>query len=322
MMSAVGALARSDGDGDDGDAENEEAQALLRARQMAMGVSIIIMEQQQQPAAAPAAAAEVERDAAAELAAHLDLICNLTLEDSSDQCIAKKIDSLQGIRIVGASAGHRHSLLLDAQGYLYSFGAGSSGCLGHGDTAPQMFPCRIQAFDEDNVRIRQMSAGVDMSMAVSTTGHVYAFGKTDGGRIGLGMAKSVVTLPRRVYFGNYNNDKSSSDKPNDDDHPSTKAVDVECGYVHSLIVGLNGTIHLCGGVGVDGEADGQQREEEAEGDRKVAASSSTQNEGRPRMVDDFNIWHRIPEPREHEPVKKERWKKYGKYEVKGRSKNV
>jgi len=256
-----------------------------------------------------------------ELAAHLDLICNLTLEDSSDQCIAKKIDSLHGIRIVGASAGHRHSLLLDAQGHLYSFGAGSSGCLGHGDTAPQMFPCRIQAFDEDHVWIRQMSAGVDMSMAVSTTGHVYAFGKTDGGRIGLGMAKSVVTLPRRVYFGNYKNDNSRSDKPNDDDHPSTKAVDVECGYVHSLIVGLNGTIHLCGGVGVDGEADGQQQEEE-EGDRKVAASSSTQNEGRPRMVDDFNIWHRIPEPREHEPVKKERWKKYGKYEVKGRSKNV
>ena len=128
-----------------------------------------------------------------------------------------------------------------------------------------MFPCRVQAFDEDNVRIRQMSAGVDISMALSTSGHVYAFGKTDGGRIGLGMGRNNVTIPRRVYFGNTDNKN----------HPSTKAVDVECGYVHSLIVGLNGTIHLCGGVGVDGEADGQQQE----GERKA---ESTLDEGRPR----------------------------------------
>jgi hypothetical protein len=32
----------------------------------------------------------------------------------------------------------------------------------------------------------------------------------------------------------------------------------------------------------------------------------------------FNIWHRIPEPKDE--VKKERWKKLGKYEVKGRTK--
>ena len=41
------------------------------------------------------------------------------------------------------------------------------------------------------------------------------------------------------------------------------------------------------------------------------------------MVPNFNIWHRIPEVNEVQPVeKKERWKKYGKYEVKGRSKNM
>jgi hypothetical protein len=40
--------------------------------------------------------------------------------------------------------------------------------------------------------------------------------------------------------------------------------------------------------------------------------------GRPRQVADFNIWHRVPEQKEH--VKKEKWKKLGKYEVKGRAK--
>jgi hypothetical protein len=39
--------------------------------------------------------------------------------------------------------------------------------------------------------------------------------------------------------------------------------------------------------------------------------------GKPAQVSDFNIWHRVPEPKDK--VKTERWKKYGKYELKGRS---
>jgi alpha-tubulin suppressor-like RCC1 family protein len=204
------------------------------------------------------------------------------------------IDSLQGIKIVGSSAGHRHSLLLDENGSVYSFGAGNAGGLGHGDTESQMYPMRIAEFENINVRIMQISAGVDMSMAVSTTGDVYAWGKTEGGRLGLGLSNNEVTLPRRVYVANR-------------DGSPVKAVDVECGYVHSLIVGLDGTLHMCGGVGIEGEADGQKEDEEM-----------VSTAGRPRQVADFNIWHRVPEPKEH--VKKEKWKKLNKYEVKGRAK--
>jgi alpha-tubulin suppressor-like RCC1 family protein len=113
----------------------------------------------------------------------------------------------------------------------------NGGCLGHGDTVRQMFPCRVQAFDEDNIRVLQMSAGVDMSMAVSTSGDVYAWGMTDGGRIGLGLASSSVTLPRRINLISPDPDNPTTQVP-------IKAVDVECGYVHSLIVGLNGTLHI------------------------------------------------------------------------------
>mmetsp|Transcript_936 Transcript_936/g.2387 ORF Transcript_936/g.2387 Transcript_936/m.2387 type:complete len:689 (-) Transcript_936:301-2367(-) len=221
------------------------------------------------------------------LLAHLDLISNIKLQDSSDQCIPKLIDSLVGIHIVGASAGHRHSLFLDNQGSLYSCGAGITGCLGHGNNQSHMIPLRIKDFDDKNVKIIQMSAGVDMSMAVTSTGDVYAWGKTDGGRLGLGVTAARVTLPTRVNV-------VSNGLP-------IKAVDVESGYVHSVIVGLNGTIHTCGEVGIDGKADGDGVS------------------GEPVEEIDFNIWHRVREPVE-KVVKGERWKKFGKYEVKGRQK--
>lgn len=278
--------------------------------------------QQQQVASRPASVED--------LLAHLDMIGNLSLVDSSDQCIPKRIDSLEGIKIVGASAGHRHTLLLDDQGSLYSCGSGATGCLGHGDTISQMYPMRIRTFDGDVstklekatdgtatessettsdtgaskktsdkpnniVKILKMSAGVDMSMAVSTTGDVYAWGKTDGGRLGLGLQRKRVNLPRRVPV--VSTDKEFKGRP-------LKAVDVECGYVHSIIVALNGTVHVCGGVGVEGEADGQ-----------------TGSTGEPQQIDSLNIWHRLREPKEA-AVKTERWRKYGKYEVKGRSHNA
>ena len=236
---------------------------------------------------------ETPRNRDAELAAHLDLIANLSLDDSSNQCIPKKVDSLDGIKIVGSSAGHRHSLLLSADGALYSFGTGKNGCLGHGDTQSQMFPMRIASFDEEGVKIMQMSAGVDNSMAVATNGNCYAWGKSDGGRIGL-RYEGNVTYPRRVTISS----PSGS---------AIKAVDVECGYVHAVIVGLNGTLHMCGGVGLDGAADGQVQDNEND------------EIGPPRQVPDFNVWHRQAEPMESSE-KKERWQKLGKYEVKGRTK--
>lgn len=76
---------------------------------------------------------------------HLDLI-NRTLDDASDQCIAKVIDSLKGIKIVGASAGHRHSILLDDQGGVYTCGSGVTGALGHGDNVSHMYPMKVMEF--------------------------------------------------------------------------------------------------------------------------------------------------------------------------------
>jgi alpha-tubulin suppressor-like RCC1 family protein len=91
------------------------------------------------------------RGIAADVLAHIDRMANLTLDDSSNQCIPLVIDSLKGISIVGASAGHRHSMLLDDMGGLYTFGTGTTGALGHGDRQSQTYPMKVMEFGESLV---------------------------------------------------------------------------------------------------------------------------------------------------------------------------
>jgi len=168
----------------------------------------------------------------------------------------------------------------------------------------------------------KISAGADISMAVSTTGQAYSWGAAKGGRIGVGMSNGYVNEPRRVSIQDANGEP-------------LKAVDVDCGYVHSLIVALDGTVHQCGGVGTHGDSDGQAGEEgddsrtggidgmwHVPGPLAIRVHRNHRPHfhhplhcfvGYPRALSDFNIWHRVPEPKEH--VKKEKYKKYGKYEV-------
>lgn len=95
-----------------------------------------------------------ERDA---LQAHLDFIDGLTLDDPSDQCIPKVVDSLKGIKIVGASAGHRHSMLLDERGGVYTCGSGVTGALGHGDNMSHMYPMKVMEFGEFSISSRAIN---------------------------------------------------------------------------------------------------------------------------------------------------------------------
>jgi alpha-tubulin suppressor-like RCC1 family protein len=141
---------------------------------------------------------------------------------------------------------------------------------------------------ENAIKITQFSAGVDISMAVSTEGEVFGWGKGKGGRIGLGLSDVDVLLPRRVPLNDM------------------KAVDVECGYLHSVIVGLDGSIFMCGRMLGDEASSSQQQD-------------TVQKIGYPVQVSNFNVWQGVPEPSKVN-VSAERWKKYGKYELQGRSK--
>jgi alpha-tubulin suppressor-like RCC1 family protein len=145
-----------------------------------------------------------------------------------------------------------------------------------------------------------ISAGVDVSMAVSTHGEVYGWGNTNYGCIGVNNTKTnFVCQPHKVTIKNV-------------DGEEIKAIDVEAGYLHSLIVGVDGSLHMCGNVEID-ENDSNETKDDI--NQETPRSSRIMME--PGHIPDFNIWHRIAEPKEEQESTK--WKKYGKYELKGRS---
>jgi len=91
------------------------------------------------------------------------------------------IEALRGVRVVAASAGEYHSLVLSTAGQVYSFGMGSDGQLGHRDDfANQLLPKLI----ESQPPFSAVSAGRSHSLALSTAGEVYSFGDGENGQLG------------------------------------------------------------------------------------------------------------------------------------------
>ena len=66
--------------------------------------------------------------------------------DGVDQLLPKKIEAFAGRRVVAVSAGAFHSLATTADGAVWSWGRGDTGCLGHGDEQDQMLPKKVEAW--------------------------------------------------------------------------------------------------------------------------------------------------------------------------------
>ena len=97
-------------------------------------------------------------------------------------------------RVLEVAAGGLHSLLLAEDDAVYSFGCGSRGQLGHGDTEPQAVPRRIKALEGQ--RIVQVACGHEHSLVLTGDGGIRSFGRGSLGQLGLGdmSDKSVPTV--------------------------------------------------------------------------------------------------------------------------------
>jgi alpha-tubulin suppressor-like RCC1 family protein len=96
------------------------------------------------------------------------------------------------------AAGTSHTLALSADGRLYAWGANADGQLGDGSTAPHHSPAVVALPAAlGHAAWKQIAAGTSHSLALTTDGHLYAWGNNTSGELGNG-ARTDQTTPVEV----------------------------------------------------------------------------------------------------------------------------
>jgi alpha-tubulin suppressor-like RCC1 family protein len=101
--------------------------------------------------------------------------------------VAVNSSALQGVTITSASTGCYFTLAVSNAGKLYAWGSNEKGSLGDGTTIDRYLPTAVDTTGILNgVFITACSAGGDFSLALSSSGAIYAFGGNQFGQLGDG----------------------------------------------------------------------------------------------------------------------------------------
>lgn len=97
--------------------------------------------------------------------------------------IPRFLEGQSGVTIKQVVCGDLHNACLTDRGILMTYGSGSNGCLGHGsfvDVEKPMIVEKLLGYE-----LSHIASGSYHMLAVSTDGEVFAWGRGDGGRLGL-----------------------------------------------------------------------------------------------------------------------------------------
>lgn len=126
--------------------------------------------------------------------------------DRTSVSIPREVESLKGLRTVRAACGVWHTAAVVevmvgssgssncSSGKLFTWGDGDKGRLGHGDKEAKLVPTCVAALVEPN--FCQVACGHSITVALTTSGHVYTMGSPVYGQ--LGNPQSDGKLPTRV----------------------------------------------------------------------------------------------------------------------------
>ena len=191
-------------------------------------------------------------------------------EDDEESISPGVIPSLKNITAV---AGSEHTICLDNEGNVFSFGRNSSGELGLGIDEKCVFhPQKI-----DLPPIKQISCGEDFTMCVSITGDLYSFGNNSSGQLGVGNTKSCNT-PQKIdslkdidfvecglefticktldnSFYGWGDNRTGQlgiskdecfDSPNKIEGWPSDCVDIKCGFRYTVVLTSSQEVFSCG----------------------------------------------------------------------------
>ncbi|KAK1319876.1 Protein Brevis radix-like 4 [Acorus calamus] len=125
--------------------------------------------------------------------------------DCKSVLIPREVESLRGLRTIRAACGVWHTAAVVevmvgtssssncSSGKLFTWGDGDKGRLGHGDKEPRLLPTCVPLIDPN---FCQVACGHSLTVALTTSGHVYTMGSTVYGQLGNHHADGK--LPVRV----------------------------------------------------------------------------------------------------------------------------
>ncbi|KAI3438258.1 hypothetical protein D9Q98_000694 [Chlorella vulgaris] len=113
--------------------------------------------------------------------------------ESQDRHLPTKAKGLSGIKVAQVACGWRHSIAVDAEGAMYTWGWAAYAQLMHGDRTDQYVPKRVEAVRH----VALVAGGWRHTLAADREGRVYACGWNKFGQCGVGSTEDVVT-PQQV----------------------------------------------------------------------------------------------------------------------------
>ncbi|XP_014872809.1 probable E3 ubiquitin-protein ligase HERC1 isoform X1 [Poecilia latipinna] len=144
--------------------------------------------------------------------------------DSNSRNIPTLVKDISNVGEV--SCGSSHTIALSKDGRtVWSFGGGDNGKLGHGDTNRVYKPKVVEALQ--GMFIRKVCAGSQSSLALTSTGQVFAWGC--GACLGCGSSEATALRPRLI-----------------EELATTRVVDVSIGDSHCLALSHDNEVYAWG----------------------------------------------------------------------------
>ncbi|XP_060031692.1 probable E3 ubiquitin-protein ligase HERC1 [Erinaceus europaeus] len=144
--------------------------------------------------------------------------------DSNSRNIPTLVKDISNVGEV--SCGSSHTIALSKDGRtVWSFGGGDNGKLGHGDTNRVYKPKVIEALQ--GMFIRKVCAGSQSSLALTSTGQVYAWGC--GACLGCGSSEATALRPKLI-----------------EELAATRIVDISIGDSHCLALSHDNEVYAWG----------------------------------------------------------------------------
>jgi uncharacterized protein (TIGR02145 family) len=141
------------------------------------------------------------------------------------------------------AAGTTHSLAIDTDGNLYTWGSDSSGQIGNGATSGNVTtPWTLNGGTNSSIpaepKFTHIAAGDYTSLAIDAEGNLYTWGSNSNGQIGNGAASGNVTTPWKVNGGTGSGVASN-----------IKFSEVASGSFHSMAIDTAGNLYVWGDDG-------------------------------------------------------------------------